>query len=161
MEFRKIPWAEGYSVNRFGIVKNNKTNRVLSRNKNRSGYLFTTIRVNKKTKTVEIHRLVAAAFLPNFNDFPVVNHINGNKKDNRSKNLEMTTYKGNCKHYFSKMKGLDNSGCLGVTLQRGKHFQLQMFNRSTKRTEYLFSCKDNRRFYQVMCIFVHLLTIDT
>ena len=44
------------------------------------------------------HQIVAEAFLPNFNDFPVVNHLDGNKLNNHYTNLEMTTVQGNTIH---------------------------------------------------------------
>jgi len=39
-------------------------------------------------KDVSVARLVAQSFVPNPNNLPYVNHINGNKLDNRAVNLE-------------------------------------------------------------------------
>ena len=49
-------------------------------------------------KSVRIHRLVAEAFVPNPDNLPVVNHIDGNKKNNMAKNLEWVTQKRNMEH---------------------------------------------------------------
>ena len=45
-----------------------------------------------------LHRLVANYFIPNLADKPCVNHINGNRLDNRVENLEWTTWAENNQH---------------------------------------------------------------
>lgn len=49
-------------------------------------------------KNHSVHRLVAEHFLPNPNNYPVVNHINHNHHDNRVTNLEWCTYTHNIRH---------------------------------------------------------------
>lgn len=45
-----------------------------------------------------IHQLVGEAFIPNQYQKPQINHLNGDKKDNRAINLEWVTAKENCYH---------------------------------------------------------------
>lgn len=69
----------------------------------KTGYQMCTLVNNKIKKQVTVHRVVAKAFIPNPDNKPEVNHINGIKTDNRSKNLEWVTSRENSIHSF-KMK---------------------------------------------------------
>ena len=53
---------------------------------------------DSKLKTRAIHRLVAIAFIENSEEKAIVNHLNGNKLDNKVKNLEWATQKENIHH---------------------------------------------------------------
>lgn len=71
------------------------------------GYLRVCLRNNNKQKFYLIHRLIAEHFIPNPNNFNVVNHIDGNKKNNKISNLEWCDHSHNNKHAFRT--GLINS----------------------------------------------------
>ena len=63
------------------------------------GYLeIQLVAKNGKIKYERVHRLVALAFIPNPNNYTIVNHLNGIKDDNRVENLEWTTVQGNTQH---------------------------------------------------------------
>ncbi len=67
---------------------------------NRDGYPHVSICHNGKRKSEKIHRIVAELFIPNPDKKPCVNHINGDKTDNRVENLEWVTYSENNLHAY-------------------------------------------------------------
>ena len=86
-----------YSVNEEGKVKNDITDKELSP-RVQQGYKHVTIYINKKPKSCRVHRLVATAFIPNIENKPYVNHLNGIRSDNRIENLEWVTPSENTQH---------------------------------------------------------------
>lgn len=68
--------------------------------KNTGYYAVALYDNNKKVKLKLVHRLIATTFLENKNNFPVVNHKDGNKKNNNVENLEWCTQSHNVKESY-------------------------------------------------------------
>ena len=63
-----------------------------------AGYRQIYIFIDKKRVHKYIHRVVALAFIPNPNNYPEVNHLDGNKTNNNVSNLEWVSKKMNMQH---------------------------------------------------------------
>lgn len=98
-EWKNIPEFNGYEVSNFGNVRNKKLKH-LKKIANRKGYLEVRLFKNGKETSKVIHRLVAKAFIDNLNNYPQVNHIDGNKGNNCVENLIWVTNSENQKHAY-------------------------------------------------------------
>ena len=68
------------------------------------GYLRVVLSKDGVKKRYMSHRIVAEAFIPNLDNKKFVNHINGNKSDNRVENLEWCTPKYNSNYGNARKK---------------------------------------------------------
>ena len=84
-----------YMINREGQIKSNLTSKILKPAKLKTGYVCVGLRKGGKSYTVRLHRLLAKAFIPNPENKPYVDHINGVRDDNRLENLRWCTNKEN------------------------------------------------------------------
>lgn len=86
-----------YQVSNFGMVRSLKFNKVkiLKTPSNKYGYNVVHLLNNNKNKSYYVHRIVAQEFIPNSKNYPMVNHKDENKSNNRVDNLEWCDNKYN------------------------------------------------------------------
>lgn len=100
-EWKIISEFPKYEVSNLGNVRNFKTKHILKPRLNKqNGYLVINLMKDGKKHTKTLHRLVAITFLENLNNLPEVNHIDGNKRNNKMNNLEWCTRSYNKKHCY-------------------------------------------------------------
>ncbi len=113
-EWKEIKGYEGkYIISNFGEVislprtKQNHTKQQYVEPKeirkiinNKNGYVYVQLWKKSSYKNIRLHKLVAQAFIPNPNNYPQINHIDGNKTNNRADNLEWCTASHNLLHAY-------------------------------------------------------------
>ena len=94
-EWKDIPKYNGrYQISNLGRVRSyvHSKWKMMRTTKNGAGYLIVGLTYHGKTKLFLVHRLVAESFVPNPNNYPIVNHKDENKSNPIYSNLEWCTY---------------------------------------------------------------------
>lgn len=99
-EWTTIDEFPNYEISNQGRIRNRNTKQILRQKVDR-GYHRIMLYRDGETCTKQIHRLVADSFVPNIDNKKEVNHIDGNKDNNRADNLEWCTRGENMKHAFA------------------------------------------------------------
>lgn len=157
-EWKDIRGFPDYQISSFGRVKSLRRDYkygrhgdiILSQN-DRKGYKGVTLFKNGKRHYKAVHRLVAEAFIDNPNNFPVVNHKDENRTNNKADNLEWCTslYNsnyGSCKKKIServsrKVMQLSKNGRL---IKIWKSMTSASHGTGTCISEISKACKDSR-----------------
>ena len=107
-------FSEYYHISDSGELYSVRANKVLKYNVDPDGYRYYVLCVSGERHTIKAHRLVALAFIPNPDNKPAIDHINGNKTDNRVCNLRWVTNKENS-HNPITLKTLQENGKANIS----------------------------------------------
>jgi len=140
-EYRDIKGYEGvYQVSNIGNVRRFyagiKSFRMMKPINHSGGYSRLKLRNKGNDKDVYIHRLVAEAFIEKSGE--VVNHLDGNKKNNHLSNLEVCSQRENVTHAFQKRKM--HSSFAGVSKFENK-WRSDFFVNGKRTKTFGFNCE--------------------
>lgn len=98
-QFRNSP----YYVKENGEIVNTITNKILKHSirknkKNTYKRVFVSIKLDNIRYLMQLHRVLAECFIPNPNNLPQINHIDGNPLNNNLSNLEWISARDNNLH---------------------------------------------------------------
>lgn len=95
-----ITGFSNYSISEDGVITNIKTKTIKKPWLGKVGYYYIDLYSNNKSTKIAVHRLLAQAFIPNPDNKRTVNHIDGNKLNNKLDNLEWATQSENSQHAY-------------------------------------------------------------
>lgn len=99
-----------YYLTTDGQVWSKYSKKFLTQSLHKDGYLYVSLNKEGIRKTFAVHRLMALTFLPNPNNYIVINHKNENKQDNRIDNLEWCNQIYNINYGTSLIKRSKSQG---------------------------------------------------
>lgn len=125
--YKSINGFDGYEVSNKGNVKSlerdlirtsklgkkynfHKRETIMHLRIDRDGYRLINLWKDGKSYTRKVHRLVAEAFIPNPNNYPIINHKDQNPSNNNVENLEWCDYSynnsyGDCRYKIALKQG--------------------------------------------------------
>lgn len=112
-QWKAIVGYEGlYEVSDLGRVRSLNFNhtgeiRIMKPGNTRKGYLIAHLHKDGQQKYLQVHRLVAEAFIPNPNNLETVNHKDENKHNNSAINLEWMSLRDNINYGTGHMRGAE------------------------------------------------------
>ena len=147
----KVIITDKYWINKSGDVWNGS---YFMKTWIHKGYKELTLQIDKKKRHFMIHTLLARVFIPNPLNKPFVDHINGDKLDNRLENLRYATHSENT---ANRKKCNSETGYKGVSMthngkykssicHQGKSYYLGVFD--TPKEAHDAYCKKGKELHK-------------
>lgn len=130
MQKIEIPGFPKYYACENGEIWSEKTKRFLKKNITKEGYFRVGLTLGLETRQHLVHRLIALAFIPNPENYPIVNHKDENKQNNVPSNLEWCTISYNSSYGQGKKKPV-------VMCDKETHQELKIFNSAQEAVDFL------------------------
>lgn len=121
--WKPVVGFDKYEVSNKGRIRSfqrGKEGFIMSQSDDKDGYQKVTLTRGGKEYTRGVHTLVSQSFIPNPDNLPVTNHLNGIKWDNNVSNLEWSTVRDNTIHGY--IMGLNNNK--GANHHYAKRYQV-------------------------------------
>lgn len=147
--YAKIKGFENYAISNGGIVINIKTGKEIKQRTNKYGYKRVNLYANSKMKVVNTHKIVANAYLDKIENKNSIDHINGDKTDNRVSNLRYCNASENMRN--SAISSRNKSGIRGVNFHKktGKYRASICHNNKSIHIGYYDNCEDAKNARQL------------
>lgn len=156
--WKDIKGYEGlYQVSNYGRVKSlkgtgngirKKDDIIILSFRNSNGYNRVHLMKNGKEQNIYVHRLVAEAFIPNPNNYPIVNHKDEDKSNNNVNNLEWCTHKYNV-NYGTATERMSKT-------RKGHEVKMETRNKISRKLKGIkrpnISGKNNIHSSKVLCV---------
>jgi len=143
-----IDYEKLYKINNEGKIWSEIKKKMLKPRIHSHGYLRVCLCKENTIKDFYIHRLVAQHFIPNPENFFIIDHIDNNKKNNLMNNLRWTTSSENNRNI--KVKKLASTNERNISITRNNTFQVRfksnhvyVINKIFKTIEEAINARDN------------------
>jgi len=127
-----IPGYPNHLINRSGDVYSINNKRLLRICRDKPGYAIVSLTIGDRSISRRVHRLLAITYLPNPNNLPQINHIDGNKRNNSLHNLEWSTSEHNINHAFDKRLNSKAVRCSLLDITTNKYTCYRSFEKLSK-----------------------------
>lgn len=112
-----------YAITTYGRVWSYRRGIWLSQSKSKKGYMYVSLSENGKSRNFRVHRLVAIAFLLNYDYLPQVNHKDEDKTNNHVSNLAWISAKDNVNYGTANARRREKLGITVVCFETGETWQ--------------------------------------